>query len=372
MLKPGMFVTARLEAEIDEKGRVIKPEWAGKYVCPVHPTEQVSSIPGVCQDSKLALKPASAYGYLDDPNPVFPLVIPAAAPLITGKRAIVYVEIPDADRPTYELREVVLGPRAGDRYVVYQGLKEGERVVTKGNFKIDSAMQILGKASMMKPDDPKYSAGTAQKPQDEELIEKIDVPHEFLKALSPAIDDYLALKDALVDEKLGDAAASAKRLLESLRKIHTGDLDTKAQDTWKQLLNSMESPLKRMDETKDVETLRKAFDPFSEAFVRMLMSFGHATSEPVVVFHCPMAFDSQGAYWVERGEERRNPYFGRKPYKGQDMLQCGELVEKIPPEVRPTPASAGSDRPAHGESDDQDRGSGSKSGNIDRGSGAKD
>ena len=81
-------------------------------------------------------------------------MIPAAAPLITGKRTIVYVEVPNQDRPTYELREVVLGPRAGDEYVVYQGLKEGERVVTKGNFKIDSAMQIVAKASMMNPIEP--------------------------------------------------------------------------------------------------------------------------------------------------------------------------------------------------------------------------
>ena len=39
-LRPGMFVTAELEAEVDAKGRVIKPEWAGKYICPVHPSEQ--------------------------------------------------------------------------------------------------------------------------------------------------------------------------------------------------------------------------------------------------------------------------------------------------------------------------------------------
>ena len=43
-----------------------------------------------------------------------PLVIPASAPLITGKRAVVYVRLPDRQQPTFEGREVVLGPRAGD------------------------------------------------------------------------------------------------------------------------------------------------------------------------------------------------------------------------------------------------------------------
>jgi Cu(I)/Ag(I) efflux system membrane fusion protein len=80
-----------------------------------------------------------------------PLVIPATAALVTGTRAVVYVEVEGAERPTYEGREVVLGPRVGDHYVVASGISEGERVVTEGSFKIDSALQIRAKASMMSP-----------------------------------------------------------------------------------------------------------------------------------------------------------------------------------------------------------------------------
>ncbi len=81
-----------------------------------------------------------------------PLVIPATAALVTGKRAVVYVEILGTDRPTYEGREVALGARAGDHYVVLSGLTAGERVVTEGAFKIDSALQIRAKPSMMSPE----------------------------------------------------------------------------------------------------------------------------------------------------------------------------------------------------------------------------
>ena len=77
-----------------------------------------------------------------------PLVIPASAPLITGKRAVVYVAVPDREG-VFEGREIVLGPKAKDYYVVLGGLKEGERVVISGNFKIDSAIQILARSSMM-------------------------------------------------------------------------------------------------------------------------------------------------------------------------------------------------------------------------------
>ncbi len=87
-----------------------------------------------------------------------PLVIPASAPLITGKRAVVYVEVPGKEG-TYEGREIVLGPRAGDYYVVKSGLVEDDLVVTKGNFKIDSAIQIMAKPSMMNPQGGSASGG---------------------------------------------------------------------------------------------------------------------------------------------------------------------------------------------------------------------
>lgn len=81
-----------------------------------------------------------------------PLLVPASAVLRTGKRAIAYVKKPDQAAPVYEGREIILGPRATDSYIVLSGLEEGEEVVVKGNFKIDSAMQIVAKPSMMNPD----------------------------------------------------------------------------------------------------------------------------------------------------------------------------------------------------------------------------
>ena len=77
-----------------------------------------------------------------------PLLIPSSAPLITGRRAVVYVAVP-GELGQFEGREIVLGPKARDHYVVLDGLQEGEQVVFNGNFKIDSAIQILARKSMM-------------------------------------------------------------------------------------------------------------------------------------------------------------------------------------------------------------------------------
>lgn len=77
-----------------------------------------------------------------------PMVIPETAPLITGTRAVVYVAVPGKPG-VFEGRGVKLGPRAQGYYLVLEGLEKGELVVVNGSFKIDSAVQILARASMM-------------------------------------------------------------------------------------------------------------------------------------------------------------------------------------------------------------------------------
>lgn len=153
LLKPEMFVRGIVRSQVATGGRVMDPELAGKWICPMHP-EIIKPAAGNCDICGMDLVRAEKLGYVpaDATEADKPLVIPATAPLITGKRAIVYVQKMDAATPTFEGREVLLGPRAGDFYMVRSGLSEGERVVTNGNFNIDSALQILAKPSMMTPD----------------------------------------------------------------------------------------------------------------------------------------------------------------------------------------------------------------------------
>ena len=165
LLKPGMFVRGLVKAKIAGSGKVMDAALAGKWISPMHP-EIVKDAPGECDVCGMPLVRAEELGYASsgtvDHAP--PLVIPATAPLITGKRAVVYVRLPgDPDRgPTFEGREVTLGPRAGDYYIVESGLRDGEIVVTHGNFKIDSALQISAKPSMMAPPGTEAPSPAAQ------------------------------------------------------------------------------------------------------------------------------------------------------------------------------------------------------------------
>ena len=151
-LKPEMFVRGVVQSRVAQEGNVMDPNMAGKWTCPMHPSA-VKTEPSDCNICGMDLVTTESLGYVTaDAAGAPPLVIPASAPLITGRRAIVYVEKAEAEHPTFEGRQIVLGPRAGDYYIVKSGLTEGQRVVTQGNFKIDSALQIQAKPSMMSPD----------------------------------------------------------------------------------------------------------------------------------------------------------------------------------------------------------------------------
>jgi membrane fusion protein, copper/silver efflux system len=101
-----------------------------------------------------------------------PMVIPASAPLIAGERALVYVRLPGEDRPTFEARSVTLGPRAGEVYIVREGLETGDLVVVNGQFKIDSELQIRGRPSLMAAG----PARTAQSPMSDVRREPLPSP----------------------------------------------------------------------------------------------------------------------------------------------------------------------------------------------------
>jgi len=77
------------------------------------------------------------------------IIIPRSAVLWTGKRSIVYVKQPGTDEPVFKIREIGLGPMLGESYIVTDGLKEGEEIVTSGTFSVDAAAQLDGKPSMM-------------------------------------------------------------------------------------------------------------------------------------------------------------------------------------------------------------------------------
>ena len=340
-LKPQMFVRGRVRVQVAGLGRVLSPDLAGKWISPMHP-EIVKDKPGKCDICGMALVPAESLGYVPAKSGTLtkPLVIPSTAPLVTGKRAIVYVELPsrpadvdasfyalgvaakdddiehtreafvalsrildrpyeeggtvyakqlwhdlanrlseDAlagqravtpdgarkilkrlskvmdemhelfaphDQPTFEGREIVLGPRTKDHYLVKHGLQEGELVVTSGAFKIDSEIQIQAKPSMMTPEG---GGGGGHKSH------RMSVPRKFLAQVRDLDTAYQKVSDATEAKDLAKIRAAFNGLGEALRGVNSRPLTGHPRMLWKEFAMLLGNDVA---EGRDVKQTREA------------------------------------------------------------------------------------------------------------------
>ncbi len=329
-LKPEMFVRAIVRSRVASGGKVMDPALAGKWISPMHP-EIVKDEPGDCDICGMALVKAEKLGYVraDAGKEEAPLVIPASAPLLTGKRAVVYVEKSPGQ---YEGRVVELGPRAGDHYLVKDGLKEGEKVVTQGNFKIDSAVQILAKPSMMNPEGSGPAPGhhhhgheghAGPAPAEPMKLTRLQTPEDFQAQLAGVYAEYVKLGKGLSSDAPEAAGSGARGLVDALAKVDMTLLKGEAHEAWMKRLKPLEQAGQAAAEAGDMEAARKAFETVSNEMIAAVQQFGIAGDAQANVFHCPMAFGNQGASWLQSNDELENPYFGAKMYR------CGKLVEVL-------------------------------------------
>jgi RND family efflux transporter MFP subunit len=86
------------------------------------------------------------------------LAIPASSIFHSGARNLIFVNKGEGN---LEPREVELGPRVGDDYVVLKGIKPRESLVTSANFLIDSEAQLQAAAGAYVPPPPGAGAAAA-------------------------------------------------------------------------------------------------------------------------------------------------------------------------------------------------------------------
>ncbi|GMQ27399.1 efflux RND transporter periplasmic adaptor subunit [Algoriphagus confluentis] len=230
--------------------------------------------------------------------------IPRTAVLWSGKRSVVYVKVPAAERPSFEMREVSLGARMGENYLIESGLQTGEEIVTNGAFAIDAAAQLSGQFSMM------------NRPEIKSMI----VSEEFRNQITAVADSYFQVKNKLVEDQLNDAQKALSDLDLSLSRVNMTLVKDQAHDRWMEILQGMKDARAKMGTAKDIDEARKHFSMLSYHILEMTESFG-INKEVVYKDYCPMAFGDQGAYWLSEKKDITNPYFGAS------MLTCGEVKQ---------------------------------------------
>ncbi len=264
------------------------------------------------------------------------ILIPKSSVLWTGKRAVVYIKVPDRKSPSFLFREITLGPEAGSFFVVADGLEEGEEIAINGVFKIDAAAQLAGFPSMMNPSGGKISTGhnhggmeigdekmkNTETPLESKEYTVFKTPEKFSNQFEEFINNYLKLKDAFVATDVDQVNEFAKSTLASLKKVDMKLLKGDAHDLWMTLNNPILDNLDGIIQIEDMEMKRDHFSIVSNKLTDAIAAFGEGSKIPIYLQYCPMAFDDQGAYWISDKKEIRNPYFGDM------MLKCGE-VKKV-------------------------------------------
>lgn len=314
-LKPGMFVRTIIKVTLGEGGKIYEEELAGKWICPMHP-DIIKDHEGPCDICEMTLIPTKEFGFAEKPTierKVF--VIPKSAPLVTGKRAVVYVEHINDETGVhrYEGREVILGPQAGNNYIVLSGLKEGEKVVTKGNFKIDSALQIQAKPSMMNP------AGFYSE-KDNVVSQILGSTTENAGILAEALPFYLEAFKALAHDDVHTAASSLEKFKKKVDEIiKKNKLESVSQGLAvdiKRLSNELEGV------EHNLGSLRETLGGVSLTLKNILERYEYKEDLKVYLAFCPMALDGKGAHWLQDTKEIANPYYG------SSMLGCGDIQKE--------------------------------------------
>jgi membrane fusion protein, copper/silver efflux system len=319
-LKPGMFVRATVRAKVAAGGKVMDAALAGKWTCPMHP-DVITDGPGSCPQCEMPLVSTESQGYVSaDDGQQPPLLIPSSAPLITGRRAVVYVALKDREGE-YQGREIVLGPRAGDYYIVREGLEEGELVVTNGNFKLDSAIQIMAGPSMMNPPSSE-EIPMKDMPGDVETT-TLETPLAFREQIDGVLEVYFRIQYALSHDNPKGAKDEAANFQQALQSVDMKILSHQAHMEWMQQLKVLSSSAKAMQSTDDIAKIREQFMLMSRSITGVVKRLGSGGTVAILQFFCPMAFDNRGAHWLQDKEGVENPYFGDM------MFQCGEEVEKL-------------------------------------------
>jgi membrane fusion protein, copper/silver efflux system len=165
-LRPGMFATVTIQAPVAElpefrmklatgvgRPRVLNLTIEKQQDCPVTKAKLGSMGQPLAVDveggkvwtcceacpPKLRAAPAKYLAREVSPPRDQVLSVPESAVIDTGTRQVVYVE---AEPGVFEGRQVVLGPRIGDRFPVLEGLEPGELVAAAGAFLIDAESRL--------------------------------------------------------------------------------------------------------------------------------------------------------------------------------------------------------------------------------------
>lgn len=163
--------------------------------------------------------------------------------------------------------------------------------------------------------------------QHEKLTEAEDIPQfsqpapELREQVNTLTENYLDLKNALVESSAESSQTAASQLLANIKAFDSSQLPDEQKDFYDTRVDAMRNDLRFIAQNNAIDKQRDHFAVVTKNTYALVKAVD--SEQPLYYQYCPMAFDNNGGYWLSAQEEIRNPYFGDK------MLKCGRVTETI-------------------------------------------
>lgn len=145
---------------------------------------------------------------------------------------------------------------------------------------------------------------------------------EHSKSASAIIDNYMALKDALVKEDSKSAASLGKKLFDVFPKFDAAGVAEQQKKEVTTIIKDASQQAKHIaDNSGNIAKQREYFELLTKGVKDLIVITG--SDRTLYQAYCPMYNNNKGGAWLSTSKEINNPYFGSK------MLKCGSVQQEI-------------------------------------------
>lgn len=135
---------------------------------------------------------------------------------------------------------------------------------------------------------------------------------------SAILNEYLSMKDALVEDNSDGAADSGAKLVSALDDFDASEYSDSEQNELKDIIMDAKEHAQHISESP-MEHQREHFKILSKDITDMVAITG--SEQKLYEQFCPM-YD-KGSAWLSASNEVKNPYYG------SEMLTCGKVQREI-------------------------------------------
>lgn len=135
------------------------------------------------------------------------------------------------------------------------------------------------------------------------------------------LSHYFHIKHALTKDDAAEAKNGATMLLQVISQFDSSPLPADQKAEYTKHINAIKEHADAIVKSADLDAERMHFSELSTHTYELLKAFG--AGKKIYYDHCPMAFNSKGADWLNENAAIQNPYMGTK------MPGCGSVKQVI-------------------------------------------